>query len=131
MSAQGREAGLTIAARICFAESELRLTDCAAELHVARKRAALLGGTWLSQLRAYSSFTRSTSARAKRIRAMQWQDFPESLRELVVRFAANPDSVIDVCPRALHWGSVADGKQGRMVRARCSAKTSNVFYAVR
>lgn len=97
-------------------------------LHVARKRAALLGTTWQQELRAYSSLHRSSSARARAIRAMRWADIPEPLQELVSAFARG--QIPDPCPRALHWGSRTDPPRGRMVPVRCTSSMVNVFYAL-
>jgi hypothetical protein len=152
--ADGQTADCLIwAARICFLEASLNLSDCAAQLWVAKKRGERVARAWTDTLAAYSSLTRSHTPRAERIKRMPWGDVPgeserfndrwRALRELVVRFAADPTSVVDPTPAATHWGGMrlaADRERAeRMIRAGkwkrarsvVGARLVNAFFSER
>jgi len=77
-------------------------------------------------LRAYSTFDRTHTPRAERIRTSKP---PIVLVELAGRLLAG--ELADPCPRALHWGGRGiDAPHGRMVPAACSQPTANRFYAL-
>ncbi len=89
-------------------------------------------------LRDYSALNAPTS-RARAIANYPWADVDgqgpawnarwAELRGFVVRVMHG--DVPDPCPNAVHWGGTMDIPHGRMVPARCSARTANTFYALR
>ena len=129
---------LVWAARACYIEATFREADCVAVLWVARKRAERSDRGWLELLSDYSA-VRANTPRAKEVRGYPWGDVAgksavwnrqwQRLRELVVEFASGQHA--DPCPRAQHGGGSMDSPHGRMVPARCSLATANIFYAVR
>lgn len=77
-------------------------------------------------LRAYSTFDRTHTPRAERIRS---SEPPPKLVELAAQLLAGGGA--DPCPSASHWGGRGiDPPHGRMVPAHCSSDTANRFYAL-
>lgn len=113
-------------ARVCEFEADGRTVDCAALYFVAVKRAREAGISPVAMLAKYSSFDRTHTARAERIRRSPPMPKLERLAEELLRGAR-----ADPCPNAVHWGGRGiDPPHGRMIPARCSRTTANHFYAL-
>lgn len=145
---EAAELGPITAAHACFVEASWSETDCAALLHVARKRAARRGHSWLQELLRYSAL-HTRSARVLEVltwpdadvpgRSTTWNLRWSHLRRYAARVLAG--EVPDPCPAATQWGGLAlptDAaraaravKQGRWIPARCAARTANAFFAER
>lgn len=81
-------------------------------------------------VRAYSRPMRSCryasrTARRCRIRRTPWGRLPEGVRKIAEKFVRG--LLPNVCPRAGHFGSVADGNPFRFRRVFCG-RTFNRFY---
>lgn len=132
-------AALTVA-RVCFLEAGFSRPDCAAMVGVARLRAARVGRPWVDVLVDYSALT-EPNARARSVRSFPWGDVQKKGETFNAHWGALRAYVVEAldgqhpspCPRAEHWGArnlESDKPSGRMVPARCWAKTRNVFYAL-
>jgi hypothetical protein len=124
-SANADHARSSYLARVCAFEADRRLDDCRAIFFVAVKRARMAGIDAIEMLHRYSTFDRSRSKRAARIRR---EEPPAVLGTLAARLLAG--ELADPCPRARHWGGKLDHAKPGMIPVRCSRPTANTFYAM-
>lgn len=123
-------------ARACWFEGEFSFNDCAAILHVIRKRSAMgMKMPFLEMLTRYSTVS-SQQKRAKIARTLffgsilsmtsTWNNSWMKLHDFVKTVLR--DEVEDPCPSAVHWGSVTDPPKPDMVKVRCNKPVHNIFY---
>lgn len=131
-------------ARACRLEADFRTSDCAAIVHVARKRErlmpALQGRGWLRVLLDYTRLYSRRGARARVTQQLPWGDVDSwsarrnrawsQLRAHALRLVRG--EVADPCQRAMHWrGPRVDVLPANMRPVRCSERTANQMLALR
>ena len=136
-----------VLAMAAVAEATWRESDHAGVLHVIRKRAERAGVSLQAMALDYVAAFDPRTVPSDRLRwvlqlnlqATRPEAFPLTLSwsahvekwlaviAMVRAFVADPSSVVDPCPRAVHWAGTGDALRGRMVPARCSVPTANTF----
>lgn len=124
-----------VLAKTLLAEAgEAPLVDHAAILHVLKRRQTLprLEDHSLAEVaQAYSVFWRDppSSAHARSIRALTWDEIPAWTKELVETFEAG--ALPDPCEgRAWHWGSAEDAAHRPDLEPVGCGTTANVFLGL-
>ena len=123
-----------LSAQACYVEATWSLDDCAALLHVIRKRSSKLG--FVEMLKRYS-VANWTSKTVKEIKSASfvsnpdkpkpWNDSWFSLLEHVRNIFSG--KISDPCPRAKHWAAPTFEPRSPMTRVFCSVNTKNFFWA--
>ena len=125
-------------ARSCYAEATFSEADCAALLHVIRKRAAKFNWPFLKMLKAYSVKNWITSGHGKEANRLRLgvnsgkgldASWNTNWRKLVMHVVDVLNGrVQDPCPVADHWAAAHYSPKSPMRRVRCEVPTSNQFW---
>ena len=132
---EATQATILWSARSCYAEATWSETDCAALLHVIRKRAARFKWPFLKMLRAYSvkNWINGHGKQAGQLKLgvntgldKAWN---ESWHKLVLHVVDVLNGrVQDPCPVADHWAAMTYAPRSPMRRVRCELPTANQFW---
>jgi hypothetical protein len=148
---------ITLLTRACVAETDWSRPDCAAVLHVLKRRAATAGEPIEQMAGRYVAMlaTHDNSPRARWVMQLtadcsepadwdqsagRWKWYAPKCKQLVADVQAFERGALpDPCGGATQWGSrtlpqdaeraARALKAGRWVLARCSTRTANAFYS--
>jgi hypothetical protein len=123
-------------ARSCYAEATWSKPDCAALLHVIRKRTAGTSWSFLRMLEEYSVRNWVQSQHGQRaldlelgtnpLHSPAWNRRWQQLVKYVVNVLR--DRAVDPCPEANHWAAQYYQPRSPMARVVCEVETLNAFW---
>jgi hypothetical protein len=134
---EATQATVLWSARSCYAEATWSEIDCAALLHVIRKRAARFKWPFLKMLRAYSvkNWVHGHGKQATELRlgVNNGRGLDKTWNERWFQLVSHVVDVLngrvqDPCPSADHWAAANYSPKSPMRRVKCELPTANQFW---